>query len=344
MASRALTHLDARNRPDHGGCGRQGGDAPRGASPRRACACRARWRAALRASGHRTKKGRCSTPRSSPACMAAKRTHELIPFCHPLALEQLPARDRAPARERDRGALRGLGASPHRRGDGGAHRGRGRGAHHLRHVQGAVARHRDHRRAAAGQIRRPARLQRAPATLVSARRWHARRSTAWCSPAAAARAWGATRRRSPTTAAHAARARHGAARRRTWSAPSCRCAPIRRADPLRARFAQIVDTPREPRARSPASWPRRRATRTSPGWCWPATCRCSMRATLAHLCARAPRARIATAYRSSHDGLPEPLCAIYEPAQPRARSRLPSPAGSDCPRKFLMQRGRAAAR
>ena len=32
--------------------------------------------------------------------MAAKRTAELIPFCHPLALEQLPARDRAssPAR------------------------------------------------------------------------------------------------------------------------------------------------------------------------------------------------------------------------------------------------------
>ena len=36
-------------------------------------------------------------------------------------------------------------------------------------------------------------------------------------------------------------------------------------------------------------------------------------ATLEHLLrARDPR-RAATAYRSSHDGLPEPLCAIYEP-------------------------------
>ena len=36
--------------------------------------------------------------------------------------------------------------------------------------------------------------------------------------------------------------------------------------------------------------------------------------TLQNLIARRDPARIATAYRSSHDGLPEPLCAIYEPA------------------------------
>jgi molybdopterin-guanine dinucleotide biosynthesis protein A len=50
--------------------------------------------------------------------------------------------------------------------------------------------------------------------------------------------------------------------------------------------------------------------------------------------ARDPR-RTATAYRSSHDGLPEPLCAIYEP-----RSREPLAAhvagGRNCPRKFLL--------
>ena len=58
-------------------------------------------------------------------------------------------------------------------------------------------------------------------------------------------------------------------------------------------------------------------------------------ATLTHLLrARAP-ARAATAYRSSHDGLPEPLCAIYEP---RSREPLTAyvAAGRQCPRKFLL--------
>jgi len=43
----------------------------------------------------------------------------------------------------------------------------------------------------------------------------------------------------------------------------------------------------------------------------------------------------ATAFRSSHDGLPEPLCAIYEP---RARAALDAQvaAGRSCPRKFLI--------
>jgi len=43
----------------------------------------------------------------------------------------------------------------------------------------------------------------------------------------------------------------------------------------------------------------------------------------------------ATAYISSHDGLPEPLCAIYEPG---ARKGLLAQvaAGRNCPRKFLI--------
>ena len=43
----------------------------------------------------------------------------------------------------------------------------------------------------------------------------------------------------------------------------------------------------------------------------------------------------ATAYRSTHDGLPEPLCAIYEP---RARDAIAAylSAGRNCPRKFLI--------
>jgi molybdopterin-guanine dinucleotide biosynthesis protein A len=57
--------------------------------------------------------------------------------------------------------------------------------------------------------------------------------------------------------------------------------------------------------------------------------------TLTHLIgARLPH-RTATAYRSSHDGLPEPLCAIYEPASGAAlRTHIAN--GKHCPRKFLI--------
>jgi molybdopterin-guanine dinucleotide biosynthesis protein A len=44
------------------------------------------------------------------------------------------------------------------------------------------------------------------------------------------------------------------------------------------------------------------------------------------------------AYRSSHDGLPEPLCAIYEPLSiPVVQSALT--AGRHCPRKLIIQSG-----
>lgn len=57
--------------------------------------------------------------------------------------------------------------------------------------------------------------------------------------------------------------------------------------------------------------------------------------TLAHLLEhRNPRA-IATAYRSSHDGLPEPLCAIWEPSA-RAPVLAHIAAGEQCPRKLLI--------
>ena len=58
-------------------------------------------------------------------------------------------------------------------------------------------------------------------------------------------------------------------------------------------------------------------------------------ATLARLVAARDPARLATAYLSASDGLPEPLCAIWEPA-----SRTPLAAyiatGRSCPRKFLI--------
>jgi molybdopterin-guanine dinucleotide biosynthesis protein A len=50
---------------------------------------------------------------------------------------------------------------------------------------------------------------------------------------------------------------------------------------------------------------------------------------------RDPRAD-ATAFRSSHDGLPEPLCAIYEP-HTRTELARRAESGPHCPRKFLIQ-------
>ena len=43
---------------------------------------------ALRESGHRTKKGPVFDTAIVAGVMAAKRTHELIPFCHPLPLDK----------------------------------------------------------------------------------------------------------------------------------------------------------------------------------------------------------------------------------------------------------------
>ena len=59
-------------------------------------------------------------------------------------------------------------------------------------------------------------------------------------------------------------------------------------------------------------------------------------ATLQNLIARRDPTRIATVYRNSHNGLPEPLCAIYEPAASVALEAWIA-AGRNCPRKFLIQ-------
>jgi molybdopterin-guanine dinucleotide biosynthesis protein A len=57
--------------------------------------------------------------------------------------------------------------------------------------------------------------------------------------------------------------------------------------------------------------------------------------TLDALIAARDPAGDATAFRSSHDGLPEPLCAIYEP---RAAASIDAhiAAGRNCPRKYLI--------
>ena len=111
-------------------------------------------------------------------------------------------------------------------------------------------------------------------------------------------------------------------------------------DPVRARFEQIVDTHEGlgPIAGILAAQAR------YPDVAW-LVLACDLPfiddKTLDFLLAERDPARQATAFRSSHpnhpkhNGLPEPLCAIYEPS-----SRDPIVAyvatGRDCPRKFLI--------
>jgi molybdenum cofactor guanylyltransferase len=107
-----------------------------------------------------------------------------------------------------------------------------------------------------------------------------------------------------------------------------------RADPVRAKYAQIVDRGgvEGPIAGISAAFAEH------PGAAW-LVLACDLpfldpRTLDALLGARATDAD-ATAFRSSHDGLPEPLCAVYEP---RAAEKIAAHIGSgrNCPRKFLI--------
>ncbi|GAC1670326.1 MAG: hypothetical protein NVS9B2_16100 [Steroidobacteraceae bacterium] len=105
------------------------------------------------------------------------------------------------------------------------------------------------------------------------------------------------------------------------------------ADPLRAQFAQIKDLHENlgPIAGLLAA----QAQHPEVAWLVLA---CDLPllddTSLTHLVSKRDATRTATAYRSSHDGLPEPLCAIYEPVSREALSVWVA-AGKQCPRKFL---------
>jgi molybdopterin-guanine dinucleotide biosynthesis protein A len=105
-------------------------------------------------------------------------------------------------------------------------------------------------------------------------------------------------------------------------------------DPLRARFAQIVDAGD---AEGPAAGISA-AQKMHPEAAW-LVLACDLPwldiATLQHLIARRDPARMATAFRSAHDGLPEPLCAIYEPSAAPALLEFLA-TGRNCPRKLLI--------
>jgi molybdenum cofactor guanylyltransferase len=106
-------------------------------------------------------------------------------------------------------------------------------------------------------------------------------------------------------------------------------------DPLRARYPQIADSEAHSGTGPIAGVLAAQARHPEAAWLVLA---CDLPllddATLTHLVRSRDPARLATAYRSSHDGLPEPLCAIYEP---RSREPLGAyvAAGKTCPRRFL---------
>ena len=110
--------------------------------------------------------------------------------------------------------------------------------------------------------------------------------------------------------------------------------PDQREEPTRAGLPQIVD-------RQPGIGPIAgisAALQAHPKAAWLVVA-CDLpflsETTLRHLVARRDPTKLATAYRSSHDALPEPLCAIWEPL---ARESLLAfvGAGKQCPRKFLI--------
>jgi molybdenum cofactor guanylyltransferase len=109
--------------------------------------------------------------------------------------------------------------------------------------------------------------------------------------------------------------------------------PDQVSDPLRAQYAQIVDRHHDigPIAGLLAA----QAQHPQVAWLVLA---CDLplldEQTVTHLVQARAAQRMATAYRSSHDGLAEPLCAIYEPASAAALTAHLG-AGKLCPRSFL---------
>lgn len=110
--------------------------------------------------------------------------------------------------------------------------------------------------------------------------------------------------------------------------------PDQREEPTRAGLPQIVD-------RQPGIGPIAgisAALQAHPKAAW-LVAACDLpfldETTLRHLAARRDPKKLATAYRSAYDNLPEPLCAIWEP-QAREPVLAYLAAGKSCPRKFLI--------
>jgi len=86
-SSLRLTHLDAANRPTMVDVGAKTATL-REATAEAIIKLPPAVARELARTGHRTKKGPVFDTAIVAGVMAAKRTHEIIPFCHPLALER----------------------------------------------------------------------------------------------------------------------------------------------------------------------------------------------------------------------------------------------------------------
>ncbi|MEO0424580.1 MAG: NTP transferase domain-containing protein [Pseudomonadota bacterium] len=108
-----------------------------------------------------------------------------------------------------------------------------------------------------------------------------------------------------------------------------------RDEPERARYAQLIDLPD---VEGPASGIRA-AQMEAPEAAWLVVA-CDLPRldleTLRTLVERRDANADATAYVSSHDGLPEPLCAIWEPSSAHTLAAMLS-EGRNCPRKALLR-------
>jgi molybdopterin-guanine dinucleotide biosynthesis protein A len=108
-------------------------------------------------------------------------------------------------------------------------------------------------------------------------------------------------------------------------------------DPVRASYPQIVDG--VDGAGPAAGILAAQSARPSHAWLVVAVDLPLLDAdTLATLLASRNPAALATAYASAHDGLPEPLCAVWEPASAGPLAAFVA-GGRSCPRKFLITHG-----
>ncbi len=105
-------------------------------------------------------------------------------------------------------------------------------------------------------------------------------------------------------------------------------------EPERARFPQIIDQLSDigPAAGILAA----QHTRPDHAWLVVAVDLPLLdQSTLAYLLAHRDKSKLATAFKSSSDGLPEPLCAVWEPSSHMALADFLK-HGRSCPRKFLL--------
>ena len=157
-----LSHLDSAGRPTMVDVSDKVATRRTAVAAEHRALAASRWRRRCAGAGFRTAKGPVFDTAIVAGVMAAKRTHELIPFCHPLGIEN--CRIEIHMDGASDVLIRCTVSVHHKTGvemealTGACDR----GPDHLRHVQGAVARHRDRRDAPARKARRQERNDEEP--------------------------------------------------------------------------------------------------------------------------------------------------------------------------------------